>query len=224
MTDIEALLRNEDKVFVNRQGPKRKFEDIAVGLPAQGSTVLTFHGPGGQGKTALCDELFRLTAGDGEPRYSHLRTAKIDLANKAVQDRTLMLVRIRNQFAKTGVAFPVFDIALGLAWKGKRGEEPFPELESPWLGKTSGVLADMAPEALRSFRELTEKSVETIPGFGPLAIRSIKALTKGAKGLYLNKTRTALEQLQRGAAQEMPSKSTAFCPGCWLKTLTIILA
>ena len=49
--DISKTTRD---IFVNRDGPIDTIERAVAGLNDADSTVLVFHGPGGQGKTALC--------------------------------------------------------------------------------------------------------------------------------------------------------------------------
>jgi hypothetical protein len=49
------------KIFVNREGPLRIFENAAFDIPVDSARLLTFYGIGGQGKTALCRELMQKT-------------------------------------------------------------------------------------------------------------------------------------------------------------------
>ena len=75
----KALPRKADEVFVNRDGPKKIFEDAAFNIPNDRSIIRVFYGPGGQGKTALCRYLFQATNQDVEPSYAFLRRAQLDL-------------------------------------------------------------------------------------------------------------------------------------------------
>ena len=170
-------------VFVNREAPIRIFEDAAVAIPDDGSIIRVFYGPGGQGKTALCRELFRKTGRKEDPSLAFLRRAQLDLHGKPKTDPDLLLVWIRNEFAKAGVAFPTFDLALALAWEASRGEQHFPKLSNAWLAKSAEALSDVAPDVVQALRETVEKTVETIPGLGIL-------ITKGSKWV-VDKTKRA---------------------------------
>ena len=68
-----------NKIFVDRETPQRTFEDAAFAIPADRSIVRVFYGVGGQGKTALCRELWRKTDPTVEPSYLFLRRAELDL-------------------------------------------------------------------------------------------------------------------------------------------------
>jgi hypothetical protein len=43
-----------NKIFVNREGPLRIFENAAFDIPVDSARLLTFYGSSGQGRTALC--------------------------------------------------------------------------------------------------------------------------------------------------------------------------
>jgi hypothetical protein len=64
-----------NKIFVNREGPLRIFENAAFDIPVDSARLLTFYGIGGQGKTALCRELMQKTGSD--PSYRRRRSAAV---------------------------------------------------------------------------------------------------------------------------------------------------
>ena len=68
-----------NRIFVDREQPQKVFEEAAFTIPADRSIVRVFYGIGGQGKTALCRELWRKTDPAAEPSYSFLRRAELDL-------------------------------------------------------------------------------------------------------------------------------------------------
>src|ERR1700722_5121760 len=118
-----SSLPTANKIFVNREGPLRIFENAAFNIPADGVKLLTFYGIGGQGKTALCRQLMQIKQGD--PSYRFFRRAELDLHGRPKTDPDLLLVWIRNGFADAGGALPCFDLALAIVWEATRGEQPF---------------------------------------------------------------------------------------------------
>ena len=118
-------------IFVDRDSPKRIFEDAVFGIPAKGCLVRVWYGVGGQGKTALARELFRMSDGTVDPSYRHLRRAMLDLHERPRTDPDRLLIWCRNAFAKAGLAFPAFDLAFAIMWERTRGDEPLPHFESP---------------------------------------------------------------------------------------------
>jgi hypothetical protein len=133
----EARLPPANRIFVDREAPQRIFEKAAFSIPNDGAIIRVFYGVGGQGKTALCRELMRKTDATVEPSYGFLRRAMLDLHGRQKSDPDLLLVWIRNEFAKAGLLMPCFDLALALMWEGARGEQAFPALVRPWLGRLS---------------------------------------------------------------------------------------
>jgi len=185
------------EIFVNREASKKVFEDAVFSIPADRSIVRVFYGIGGQGKSALCRELLRATNPAVEPSYAFLRRAELDLHRRPKTDPDLLLVWIRNGFASAGVAFPAFDLALAIIWQATRGEEPFPSLENAWLAKSADTLVNVAPDAVKVLREVTEKTVETIPGLGILITKGSKWVIDKTKRAYLERTRPHLQELCR---------------------------
>ncbi len=191
-------------IFVNRQGPLAIFERAAFAIPAEGAAICVFDGIGGQGKTALCRELFKASDKAREPTYDFLRRAMVDLHGRPKTDPDLLLVWIRNGFAAAGVALPAFDLALAIAWEATRGEQPFPVLTNAWLARTKDAIGEVSGDAVQSVRELVEETAETIPGLGA-SVRLISrwVLDKG-KRTYLERTRPFLKELYRDGALKEP--------------------
>src|SRR5438105_4007238 len=100
----ENQLPAANRVFVNRDEAQKIFEDASFDIPADRSAILVFYGPGGEGKTALCRELWRKSDSAVDPSYSFLRRAKVDLHGRQKDDPELLLVWIRNGFAETGIS------------------------------------------------------------------------------------------------------------------------
>jgi tetratricopeptide (TPR) repeat protein len=202
----DADLPQTNKIFVDREEPQRIFEKAAMAIPAGGSSLRVFYGVGGQGKTALCRELMRTTAPEVEPSYGFLRRALLDLHGRTKSDPDMLLVWIRNEFAKAGLVAPCFDLALALTWEGTRGEQAFPQLVKPWLGRTTkaakGGVDEGAEEAGDwldgdTAAELIGEAIGEIPGLG-FVFRKIGhwVIDKGRR-LYLELTREHLQRLYR---------------------------
>ena len=187
-------------------------EDAALAIPDDRSIVRVFYGPGGQGKTALCRELFRRTGGDIDPAYKFLKRVELDLHGRPTTDPDLLLVWIRNGFAKAGVAFPTFDLALALAWEASRGEQEFPKLENAWLARSADMLTGVASDAVEAVRETVEKSVETIPGLGVLITRGSKWVIDKTRRAYLERTRESLNELYCGGELKKPYELSELLP------------
>ncbi|MCE8420455.1 tetratricopeptide repeat protein [Rhodovulum sulfidophilum] len=198
------------EIFVDRNDPKRVFEKAALFIPKEGCLIRTWYGPGGQGKSALARELFRMSAAEADPSYAHLRRALVPLQDKPKTDPIFLLIWIRNAFAKAGVSFPAFDLSLAIMWEKTRSGETFPTLENPWLHRASGTVAEALPDAVTLTRELIEDTARTIPLLGFLVNRGAKwAIDKG-KRAWLEKTRPQLQAFYREGAliedHEMPGR------------------
>ena len=163
------ISKNAQDIFVNRDGPIDTIERIAVGLGDVDSTVLVFHGPGGQGKTALCRYIMHHLPSSGKigDRIKP-RIAELDLHGHDRSDPDRLLARIRDGFVRAGVNCPAFDLAFAIAWEAYRPTEPFPRLEKMWLAKTREYIGDGAADVVKLSRELLEDTIGAIPLLGPL--------------------------------------------------------
>ncbi|MCE8470560.1 hypothetical protein LZ189_16210, partial [Rhodovulum sulfidophilum] len=188
------------EIFVDRNDPKRVFENAARSIPAQGCLIHTWYGPGGQGKSALARELFRMSAAEAEPSYAHLRRALVPLQGKPKTDPIFLLIWIRNAFAKAGVSFRAFDLSLAFMWEKTRSGDPFPTLENPWLHRAGNAMSDALPDGVGLVREALEDTAGTIPLLGFLAKRGTRwAFDKGKK-TWLEKSRPQLQAFYRNGA------------------------
>jgi tetratricopeptide (TPR) repeat protein len=193
-----------NKIFVDREEPQRTFKKAALTIPSDSSVLRVFYGVGGQGKTALCRELMRKTNAALEPSYSFLRRAVIDLHGRPKTDPDLLLVWIRNGFADAGVTLPCFDLALALVWEGTRGDEPFPTLTKPWLGRTTKAGTSAVGEGAKEVEgflegetatELLGEAIGEIPGVGFVLKRLGGWAINKSKRAWLERTRPHLEKL-----------------------------
>ncbi|MGV1779633.1 tetratricopeptide repeat protein [Agrobacterium vitis] len=198
----EGQLPSAIRIFVDREEPQKIFENAAFAIPNNSAIIRVFYGVGGQGKTALCRELMRKTDCAVDSSYSFLRRACLDLHGKPKTDPDLLLVWIRNEFAKAGLSLPCFDLALALVWEGTRGEQPFPSLVSPWLGRSSGAAEGIVDEVTNwwgsdTAKELVGEAISEIPGLGFVFRRIGKWTIEKGKKIYLEQTREYLQRLYR---------------------------
>ena len=187
----------EPDVFVGRNEAKRTFEDAIHSIRTDGCSLRTFYGVGGQGKTALARELFRISSDEVEPNYSNLRRAMLDLHGRPKTDPDLLLVWVRNEFAKTGISFPAFDLAFAVMWQHTKGESALPLFENAWLHRAGEALGEVAPDTVTFTREMLDESVGTIPLLGFLVKKGSKWVFDKSKRSYLEKTRPHLQEFYR---------------------------
>lgn len=196
-----------NKVFVDREDQQKLFRDLASSIPANGVSLLAFHGIGGQGKTWLAKRLASNCDGAKDPEFRHHRPAVVDLAKQtSLTDPDMLLVLIRNAFAAKGIDFPCFDLALALAWEAGRPEMLLPHLVSPWLQRTKELAPDAIGEAADSAKEwLSGEGVTELLGemvtqllfVGPLIRRGGAWAFKRGKEKYLHQTRDHLKLLYK---------------------------
>lgn len=197
-----------NRIFVDREEPKRTFETAAFAIPSDKAILRVFYGVGGQGKTALCREFMRMSDAAVDPAYGFLRRAVVDLHDKPKSDPDLLLVWIRNAFARSGLTFPCFDLALAIVWEGTRGEQPFPALVNPWLGRATDHAkaatdegAGMAAEAAKG---VLSETISQIPGVGPVLRRIGHWVIDQGKRAYLDRTREHLRRLYKADGELRP--------------------
>lgn len=202
-----ADLPHANKTFVDRDVPRWTFEKAALAIPADRALLRVFYGVGGQGKTALCRELMRMTEPAEEPSYANLRRAHLDLNGKTKTDPDLLLVWIRNEFAKAGLFMPCFDLALALTWEGTRGEQPFPHLVNPWLGRATKAAKGGVEEGAGGVadwlgsdtaKELLGEAIGQIPFVGLFLSKIGNWAIDKSKRFLLEQTRGELAHLYNG--------------------------
>lgn len=188
-----------NKIFVDRTEPQIAFERAALHIPADRSSLLVYYGVGGQGKTALCRELLRKTDPAQEPSYGFLRRALLDLHGRPKTDPDLLLVWLRNAFAKAGVPTPCFDLAFAIVWDATRGEQELPAMESAWLARQKDVAGQVASEGFAKIGEAISEAATSVPVFGKLFSFAAKWSIRKGYEKYLHATREALAEMYDGA-------------------------
>ena len=208
--DISKTARD---IFVNREGPIEAVERTAAELGGENSRVLVFHGPGGQGKTALCRYMARhLPSSAKTGDRMKLRIAELDLHGHDKEHPDRLLAWIRDGFVRAGVHCPAFDQAFAIAWEAYRPTEPFPKLEKMWLAKTPDYIGDAAVDVVQLSRELLEDTLGTIPLLGPLIKHGANWVVDRAKLEWLRRTREHLEQLYSYGELKKPHELSDLMP------------
>lgn len=159
------------KIFVNREGPLRIFENAAFDIPVDSARLLTFYGSSGQGRTALCRELMQKTGSD--PSYGFLRRAELDLHRKSKADPDLLLGWIRDGFADAGVALPCFDPHARHRLGGHARRATVSQTKPGPVGKGERFAGEGAAGASKFAQESLGEAVAHLPGIGFL-VKKIK--------------------------------------------------
>ena len=208
--DISKIDRD---IFVNREGPIETIERAVAEIDDKDSKVLVFYGPGGQGKTALCRHMAKnLTEMVKADDRGKIRVSELDLHGYNKSDPDLLLVRIRNGFARAGVSLPAFDLAFAIAWQEYRPAETLPKIENAWLAKTRELIGDGAAEGVTTVRELMEETVGTIPLLGPLTKHGVTWVMDRSKSAYFHRTRDYLKKLYSDGRLKKPHELSDLMP------------
>lgn len=81
-----AVLSNQTSIFVNREESLEKINQAIENIPAEGMSLLIFHGIGGQGKTALCQYVFEQISTKKKPNYKNILAVEVDLRGRDKTD------------------------------------------------------------------------------------------------------------------------------------------
>ena len=182
-------------IFVGRKRPVELFDEAVREIPADGVSLLTFYGVGGQGKTALCRHLIKRASAKEYPHFNKIKIAEVDLHGQNKPDPIHLLIWIRNGFAKAQIELPAFDLALAITWEEARAAQAFPKLTNAWLSKSPDLLSEVAPEMVEALPEVAEKMIDSIPGIGPLITRGSKWVFDKSKTSWLHSERPQLKEL-----------------------------
>jgi len=167
-----------------------RFEDTLLNIPADGCSLLTFYGPGGQGKTKLCRELFRRS--DYRMNADFIKRAHLDLHDKLKTDSDKVLIWIRNAFAKyaeQALSFPTFDLAFSYYWEEVRREDTPPRLINPGFHTASEAVGEAGTDIGEFLNDLWKDSIDTIPGVKTIYKWVSQKGLKSAHELYLKQVR-----------------------------------
>ncbi len=156
--------------------------------------------------------------------YKNHRFARLDLHGKSKSDPDIFMVWIRNEFAKAGIVFPVFDIALALLWESSRAEQEFPKLTNGFLSKSKKTLEIISPDLIKSGIELASETLESIPGLGPSLQKLGGWVFDKSKTKYLEGTRDHFKALYSiGSELKKPYELAQLLPVILAKELNYYL-
>lgn len=182
-------------IFVDRNHARKVFESAVSRIPSDQAIVRVFHGVGGQGKSALAEELFRGAQDKSDLKFEFIDAAKV-VPDKA-PDPDLFLIMIRNAFARSGVSFPAFDLAFGLMWRKVRGDREPPPMENAWLKWASDAANVAGPDVIKLTVKLLGESALSVPGVGWLASTGTRWFVDRGKRAWLFQNRECLKLLYR---------------------------
>lgn len=224
------------RVFVGRSLEAKIFWEAVRTLRDERRFVLrTFYGPGGQGKTALCNELYRQSTEKNEKTHDIIST-KIDLHTNPPQGRLHALLSIRNAIARvTGAIFPCFDLAYADYWSQTNPGTPPAILGSQQLSPTMGdvgtsmgdLVSDIASQgaeaAVGSIGDVLLDGLSSIPILGPVLRRTTNwAVAKGYEE-YLVRNHRALSSLYAGGRRPPLDQISAHLPDLLAHELSLHL-
>lgn len=189
--------KHASTIFVGREHWKRVFEDAVLNIPREGCALITWCGAGGQGKTALARELYRISSADEDPTYSFLRRGFLDLHKRSLTDADRLLVWLRNAFAEAGVNTPAFDLAFAVMWQLTRGDEELPKFVRPWLRRTTDTISDAHSDAVFISRDTLESLDLQIPILGLLIKQGVRWAFDKGKVAWIERSRQHLQALYR---------------------------
>lgn len=218
--DYDELREKAGRIFVDREGPKRAFDQALARLQAEPDALhfLSFYGVGGQGKTALFEELCRTLRKRKGPK--RVCCANIDLHYNKPDGELHCWVLLRNTIsAATGAKFPCFDFAYADYMQQTRPEAPPAVLGASRLAGLRGehgediadAARDGAGEAVKtSFgqlaADLTAEAALAFPLLGPLLKRGVKwSVAKGYE-TWLKNNKAALDRLYNSSVLATPAE------------------
>jgi len=79
-------------IFVGREPLIARYETALLNIPADDCSLLSFYGPGGQGKTKLCQELFRRSDYRANAEFDFIKRAHLDLHDKVKVNPDTVLI------------------------------------------------------------------------------------------------------------------------------------
>ena len=141
------------EVFVNRENHIKSFDDaVDELLLSDRSSVLVYHGVGGQGKTRLSQHLGGLVKNKELKTYQRIRAATINLRDVSQSDDINIFLKLRKEFLRAGVKLEAFDVALAIIWENTREYKAVPDMKkSNWAGEVAESASSALPDAADEF-------------------------------------------------------------------------
>ncbi|WP_091562951.1 hypothetical protein [Micromonospora pattaloongensis] len=182
----------ESQAFKSTLATFRRLLDQDDEVGTERRNVLTFHGLGGIGKTALSERLeawvrrdLPLANGWGPPPSSKVdAVVRIDLHRSAGQvDMTALLLALRAGVAGVRRRWPLFDLAFAAYWSAVRPGDPLPSIDS--RNEYADVVADTASNILNDLGSVGEFVTGTPVGFGVWGVRKILGVLRRRRDVQL---------------------------------------
>jgi hypothetical protein len=153
--------------FVDRIGPLTLLERAVQTIKPEESSLVCFHGAGGQGKSLFVRKFIEHLE---NRRYFHdVAWSLIDLSERTDRDSWHLLVWVRNDLAERGIRFPAFDLGFELYWAEAFPETPPPLLRHRWLKRLTDASASGGGDVATTIaaeRLAAHCRVSSICGFG----------------------------------------------------------
>ena len=149
----------------------------------------------GRGKSALLQELFRLTR--AKPDFGHqliLRSSHVDLSEFGEETSPIVfLLKIRNGFAEEGLSLPGFDLALAFVWEQVRPQSQPPVLVNAWLSKSPAALGEGSADTIEIARSALGEEIQKVPLMGTVLTRLSGWVIDKSKHAWLLQSRDYIE-------------------------------
>ncbi|MER7441270.1 hypothetical protein [Micromonospora avicenniae] len=182
----------ESQAFKSTLASFRRLLDQDGEVGTERRNVVTFHGLGGIGKTALSERLeawvkrdLPIVNGWGPPPATKVDAiVRIDLHGSAGRmDMTAVLLALRAGVAGIRRRWPLFDLAFAAYWSAVRPGEPLPTVHG--RDEYADVVADTTGEILKDLGSVADYVVGTPVGFGVWGIRKIIGVLRRRRDMRL---------------------------------------
>ncbi|MFG2052829.1 tetratricopeptide repeat protein [Micromonospora sp. NPDC048930] len=182
----------ESQAFKSALASFRRLIDQDDEVGTERRNIVTFHGLGGIGKTALSERLeawvkhdLPLVNGWGpSPATKVDASVRMDLHGSAGRiDMTAVLLALRTGVAGIRRRWPLFDLAFAAYWSAVRPGEPLPNMHS--RSEYADVVADTTGEVLKDLGSVADYVVGTPVGFGVWGIRKIIGVLRRRRDVRL---------------------------------------
>ena len=133
-----------NKEFTDRDEPRKAFWQRYAKMCIEGSTIISFYGAGGVGKSALLEKIEDDIKHNDEFKHDKFKYVKYDFSIGT--DPREVLKNFKTQLAVYGCTFPLFDVgdyyySLKTGQDAKAPHTPSTLLQIPWMKKLSKSLS-----------------------------------------------------------------------------------
>ena len=180
--------------------------DLLDDLVAPARHVLTFHGLGGTGKSALADHL-RVSLVEGR-RHPGAYIVSFDMSRTSARNAESVLIDMRAAIAARGIPAPAFDLAFSRYWAISHPGRPMQEfLARTTLSDAVGRSIDLGAVIQDSVEDLVETVLE--PGaFGAVGL-TMRVAKKLVSAVHTRSERVAVLEHSPHLAEAIASSDEA---------------